>query len=78
MDTPKPAEPAVQPSRDRAVKPNTTTIGARYNRTVLNGIEAALRKNPEANLAEFLRPAAYTKKLNDWMARGMTLLLRPR
>jgi hypothetical protein len=66
MDTPKPAAPAVEPSRNRVAKPNNETYAARYNRTALYCLEKALKKDPEANLADVLRVPAYTKQLDKW------------
>lgn len=54
MDGAKSSAPAGQPSSNRVVKANRKTVAARYNIGVLRGLEIALLKDPEANIADLL------------------------
>ncbi|KAJ4385055.1 hypothetical protein N0V85_008290 [Neurospora sp. IMI 360204] len=54
MDGAKSSAPAGQPSSNRVVKANRKTFAAKYNIGVLRGLEKALLKDPEANIADLL------------------------
>jgi hypothetical protein len=71
MDSAKNAVPASRPlsNKNRVVKVNRTTGAARWNIKVLRGLEAALRKDPEANLTALLS-STYSDKLQSFKSTG--------
>lgn len=60
------------PSKNRVQKPNCTTLAARWNRKIFRGLEAALLKDPEANLAVSLG-SNYSEQLQSHKTLGKCL-----
>ncbi|OHE99270.1 hypothetical protein CORC01_05311 [Colletotrichum orchidophilum] len=59
----KPAAPATQATTNRVMKTKPTqTPAARYNRKILRGLEHAISKDPEADIAQLL-----TLKYSDFL-----------
>jgi hypothetical protein len=65
MDGAKKPATTGQPPSNRVIKANRTTLAAKWNREVLRGLEKALLKDPEANLATLLAPS-YPGKLESF------------
>lgn len=58
-----------KPSKNRVLKPNRRTAAAKWNAQMLSGLEAALKKNPEADLTTLL-PRDYSRKLQSFQRLG--------
>jgi hypothetical protein len=69
MDNGKILTQADMPSRSRVLKPNRKTPAAQWNARMLRGLEDALKKNPEADIATLL-PPRYSQKLQSLRRPG--------
>ncbi|KAI5865516.1 kinase-like domain-containing protein [Durotheca rogersii] len=69
---------ASRPSKSRVNKANRKTYAARWNMKILSGLQAALTKDPEADLAALL-PSTYSEQLRSCKRPAVQLAgIKPR